>query len=101
MLTVASKVPVLIHDTNLSRPMPESVDITYFLCDRYPQLLPDENKDQIKALIEELHTISFYALSFAGQPGIGIAHLAHIDKLLGSPNISQRHRDALQYKKTQ
>ena len=61
--------------------------------------MPREYTDTIKTLLEELHSISFYALTFEGLPAIGIAHLARIDGLLAQPGISDRYRNALEYKK--
>ena len=80
--------------------MTESVTITLFMCDTYPQLLPSKHEWEIKQLLSELHNISYYALSFAGLPAVGIAHLARIDDLL-KQDLSDKYRAALEYKKTQ
>ena len=95
------KVPVLTNESALPGPLPESEAITYFFCDRYPQLLPQEHESLIKRLITDLHKISFYSLTFGLMPARGLAIQDHINKILKDPTISQRYREALLYKKAQ
>jgi len=48
--------------------MPESLDITYYIAKQYPSLLPENHKDQIVELLNELHNINFFALTFGSTP---------------------------------
>lgn len=82
-------------------PMPESVDITWYLCERYPSLLPSQHAETIKRLVTKLHEISFYSLSFGNMPARGLAIQDKIDETLKDPSISDRYRKALLYKKVQ
>ncbi|KAK6078949.1 hypothetical protein SCUP234_05875 [Seiridium cupressi] len=92
------KVPVLVNDTLLSEPMPETVDISYYICDWYPKLLPPKHETVIKELVAELHKINFTILSF-GPESKNQAKLAEqAQKLLSQPNVSEEYAEALSNK---
>lgn len=75
-------------------PIPESVDITLYIAETYPDLLPNE---QVRVLLEELHTVNYFSLSFAGRPRTPKDGLL---QLLARQDISDRYRKALEYKLT-
>ncbi len=80
--------------------MPESFDITYFIADRYPSLLPTENKDQIRELLNELHDVNYFSLSFGSKPAAAKAQKIAVEQKLAQPGISEKYRKALEYKLT-
>jgi glutathione S-transferase len=93
------QVPVLAHPTLLSKPMPESLDITYYIAKHYPSLLPSSHKEEITALLAGLHDLNFFALSFGDEPVPATAKKAAIQEKLSRPGISERYRKALEDKK--
>lgn len=94
-------MPVLVNEGVFKEPMPESQDITWYFCERYPSLLPSQHAETIKRLVTELHNISFYSLTFGNMPARGLAILDKIDEILKDPSISDRYRKALLYKQAQ
>ena len=94
------EVPVLVPGNTKSsnnQPIPESVDITYYIASRYPSLLPKRHEDEIKRLIEALHHINFFSLTFTGKPDGPRSRIAHLQQLLQG-NISDKYRGAIQQK---
>ncbi|OQV10801.1 Glutathione S-transferase, domain-containing protein [Cladophialophora immunda] len=91
-------VPVLAHPQLLPKPMPESVDITRYFAEHYPRLLPDEHAEEIESLLDALHQINFYALTFGGLPHRGEVLQQCLRAKLAQPGISDRYRRALEYK---
>lgn len=79
------------------RPIPDSVDITYFIAERYPSLIPKEHEEEIKRLISKLHEINFFSLTFAGKPETQQRATASLEEKL-QENISERYRKAIEYK---
>ncbi|KUL87831.1 hypothetical protein ZTR_03134 [Talaromyces verruculosus] len=92
------QVPVLTHPTELSAPMPDSLAITMFLADRYPSLIPPTHGEQIHQLLNDLHSINYFSLSFPGRPQVASGFKAAVLKRLDRPGISQRYLTALKYK---
>lgn len=93
------KVPVLTHHVALPKPIQDSLDITLYIAERYPDLMPQSHKDEIIHLLQELHSINYFSLSFSGKPEIANAVLRDpVLQLLERPDISERYRDALRYK---
>lgn len=92
------KVPVLYHKTRLPTPMSESVDISYYICARYLDLLPAEHADEIKSYVQRLHGISFYALTYETRPQHPEAMRQSLLALMNLPGISERYRTALEKK---
>lgn len=57
------EVPVLVPanpDCENQQPIPDSVDITYFIASRYASLLPQDQEKEAKRLISALHEINFF-----------------------------------------
>lgn len=92
------QVPVLTNKNLLAQPMPESVEISLYISEWYPSLLPPSHKKDIRQLIEELHDINYGVLTF----GTGSRHptilLQRVEDLMKAPDTSARYRKALQYK---
>ncbi|KAI0168079.1 hypothetical protein BJ166DRAFT_521413 [Pestalotiopsis sp. NC0098] len=92
------QVPVLTNKPLLPEPMPESVDISYYICAWYPRLLPREHEAVIRSLVHELHEINYGVLTF----GLGSQHptrlAAKVEELLCQPEISDAYRHALEHK---
>lgn len=95
------QVPVLVNQKLLPKPMPESENITWYLCERYSNLLPDQHAETIKRLVKKLHNISFYSLTFGNMPARGLKVQDKINQTLEDPSISEDYRKALLYKKAQ
>lgn len=91
-------VPVLANPKVLGKPMPESVDISWYLCDWYPNLLPKEHEKVIRELIDELHLISFRLLTFGVKTRYPDAGVDYIKGLLQRTDISDVYRKTLEYK---
>ncbi|EGX90038.1 hypothetical protein CCM_06458 [Cordyceps militaris CM01] len=90
------KVPVLSGGT-LSQPMPESLDISYWLCSHYPHSLPKANESVIRQLLQDIHTIQGLCLSIAkGQRMDKLP--CDADEPLRRDDLSPKYRRALEYK---
>ena len=87
------------HFIYTAEPSHISLEITYFLCKRYPQLSPSPYRKIIARLLKDLHAIQYLSLSFSSAEkraeGITIA----IDKLLGRSDLSDEYRAALVFKR--
>lgn len=81
-------------------PIEDSLQITLFVAERYPNLIPESHKEEITSLLKELHGVNYFSLSYAEFGGARVAAglAAAIDKLLQDPNISDRYRKALEFK---
>lgn len=99
------QVPALTGP-NLSAPLTDSVDISYWLCCYYPNLLPPKHESTIRDLSSKLHDINIFTLSArrgsmpTEWPASGIPPTA-IDALLAKPDseISPEYRRALEDKR--
>ena len=96
MLT--EQVPVLDHPSKLPKPMPDSLDITYYITTQYPNLIPENIKDDIVELLNELHSINFFSLSFGSNPAAATPQKTSVEAKLAQPGISEKYRKALEYK---
>ncbi len=83
---------------SLSEPLTDSLDITYYLCDLYPNLAPAEHKEVIYRLLKELHQIQYLSLSFTPAQNRAGGITVAIEKLAAQPDISERYREALKFK---
>lgn len=90
----------------LPTPLTDSVDISYWLCGHYSNLLPPSHESTIRDMFTKLHDIRFFALS-ARRDSMppewqtnGIPPTA-IDALLAKPDseISPEYRRALETKR--
>lgn len=88
------QVPVLTSEA-LDRPLPDSLDITFYIAERYPRLLPEAHEQKIKGLLQELHALNYFSLSFGAQPQVAENMLAALDKRLKG-NISEWYRETLE-----
>jgi glutathione S-transferase len=65
-LTSLTQVPVLTSPV-LPTPLADSLDITKYLIQQYPSLVPEAYKEQILDLLEKLHQISYFSLTYTGK----------------------------------
>jgi hypothetical protein len=84
----------------LVSPIADSLSISYWFCDVYPELLPETHGSQIRTLLSQLHSIEALSLSAARpeQPEEDIVDPS-CDQVLGRTDISDAYRHALQCKK--
>lgn len=78
--------------------MSESVTISYYICDRYQNLLPKNHEILIREVIKKLHDLSFYALTYEKLPGHPEAMRLKLLELMNTPGISPAYKAALQDK---
>lgn len=97
------EVPVLApasSDGHTLDPIPDSVDITWFIAGRFPGLFPKEREMEIRRLVSILHeNINFFSLTFGGKqemPQRNIALLeSKLDQILnGGMNRIEPSREA-------
>ena len=81
----------------LQKPIDDSLEITHFLAERYPSLIPASHKAQISDLLAELHALNYFSLSFTGREYVADGFKQNVFKRLGE-DISPRYRDALTFK---
>ncbi|KAI1209015.1 uncharacterized protein F4807DRAFT_107105 [Annulohypoxylon truncatum] len=91
-------VPVLVNEKLLDKPMPESVDISYYIADWYPSLLPPQHKQVIHELMEELHQISYKLLTFGTRTKFPEVAVNWMRERINRTDISDEYRKALEYK---
>lgn len=92
------QVPVLVNDALLPSPIPDSVSITWYLCEWYPDLLPPQHAKKIKELIHELHQINIGALTTGGSSKYPTELLAKARELLQQNDISNTYKSVLENK---
>ena len=78
--------------------MPDSLAITYYLASAYPSLVPQEHEAQIRQLLQDLHAINYFSLSFGGGPGMAQIFKDGVQRRLDVVGISERYRAALEVK---
>jgi hypothetical protein len=93
------KVPVLTSPS-LPFPIADSVDITHYLAALYPSLIPPTHAYLITQLLQELHNLNFFSLSFANKPPLAQGYKAGVLRRLKGEagELSERYRKALEYK---
>lgn len=91
-------VPALVNEKLLPEPITECVDISYYICDLYPNLLPEEHESLIKEMLDELHKINFTILTFGPDSNHQAKLADHIRELLSQPSISKEYSEALSRK---
>ena len=77
----------------------ESLDITYYLLRFYPDLSPFHISGEIRKLLDELHRINYFSLTYTRRPDRASAMLNAVEERLADPTISERYRNALKYKR--
>lgn len=95
-----TQVPVLANAAGLTTHIADSLEITWYIAERYPSLVPAEHKEEINRLMRELHAVNYFSLSLGEKPHVPAAGKAMIVQLMENPGTSQRYRDALAYKLT-
>ncbi|KAF3002303.1 hypothetical protein E8E14_003020 [Neopestalotiopsis sp. 37M] len=91
-------VPALVNEKLLPEPITECVDISYYICELYPNLLPEEHESLIKEMLDELHKINFTILTFGPDSNHQAKLADHIRELLSQPSISKEYSEALSRK---
>ncbi|KAI1143260.1 hypothetical protein F5Y05DRAFT_368032 [Hypoxylon sp. FL0543] len=91
-------VPVLVNERLLEKPIAESVDISYYIADWYPTLLPPQHEQVIKELIFELHEISYKLLTFGTKTKYPHLNRDWLLEQAKRTDISDEYRKALEYK---
>ncbi|KAK4945197.1 hypothetical protein LTR10_015623 [Elasticomyces elasticus] len=88
------QVPVLAS-TSFDIPITDSLDMTLFLAERHPDLLPTDHREQSQSLLRDLHAINYFSLTFGDRPEMAAGNMRAIDQLLGHSDLSGRYREAL------
>ena len=91
------QVPALTS-SSLATPITDSLDITYYIAERYPTLMPPEHKQSIIDLLGDLHEINYFSLSFGDKPERAKGQAKAIRDRIADPTISSEYRNALEYK---
>jgi glutathione S-transferase len=73
------------------------MDITRYLANYYPSLIPTPHQDEINARLDALHALNYFSLSFTGRAHVTEGFKAAVEQRLAR-DITQRYREALQYK---
>ncbi|EXJ60371.1 hypothetical protein A1O7_04523 [Cladophialophora yegresii CBS 114405] len=92
------QVPVLLSPGFLDRPITDSLEITLWLCERYPELRPAEHAEEIENLLRKLHAINFFSISMRDCPQRASMQEQAIQAQMNVPGLSDRHKKALEYK---
>ncbi|EXJ63634.1 uncharacterized protein A1O5_11395 [Cladophialophora psammophila CBS 110553] len=90
-------VPALLAPS-LGVKLIDSTDITKYLCDRYPSLVPAAHKQTIESLLEELHEISYVTISFKPEDRRTEGVMEAVREIMAQPDTSPRYREMLQVK---
>lgn len=94
------QVPVLVPtngDGERQKPIPDSVDITYFFAAHHPSLIPKDQEKEVKRLLHNLHEINFFSLTFTGKPEMQQKNTADLQRKL-EEGVSERYQAAIQHK---
>ncbi|KAM0247751.1 hypothetical protein ACHAQJ_009712 [Trichoderma viride] len=90
------QVPALASPS-LPEPIYDSVKITYYLASLFPSLMPPSHADMISSLLEKIHDINFFTITFTGRSDIANSIEEKILRLMDS-DVSPQYQKALQYK---
>jgi len=89
---------VLINPSVFNAPMADSLKITLYMAKRYPDLIPGAHAAEIHRFLTDLHALNYFSLSFPGRAGAG-EHLENtVRERLEKKDISERYRQALEFK---
>ena len=91
---------MLAHPKLLPEPIRDSLEITSYLYQHYPDLCPSTHSQQIGELLGELHSLNYFVLSFTTKPERAAGLRAELHKRLEKSDISARYRSALEHKLT-
>ena len=91
------QVPVLGSDAVFDFPLAQTVAISSYIAERYPELKPAEHAEESSRLVHQMHEINFFTLSFKGTE-FGSTRPNGILSRLEDKDISEKYRKALEYK---
>jgi hypothetical protein len=77
----------------------DSLDITFHLCELYPSLMPSQHRNETMKLLKELHEIQYLSLSSTAADKRMEVIIAQIQMRLAAEGISEKYREALDFKK--
>ena len=92
------QVPVLGNPAVFSFPMTQTSEISAFITERHPSLQPEKHAAEIRKLVKEMHELNFFTLSFRGSPKLATGFADAVLKRLDDKTISDKYRQALEYK---
>lgn len=76
----------------------ESLEITHILGRFCPILYPEHLSNHITGLLDELHRITYFSLTYTKSPRRASDMENSVKSLLSDPRISDRYRKALEFK---
>lgn len=79
--------------------MTDSHDIILWAAEQKPSLLPASHADRIMPLLNTLHGLSFFVLTFYGYEDRGDLIFDGIAERLAGENVSESYRKALEHKR--
>lgn len=92
------QVPALANPKELPGPITDSLDITSYLFQFYPNMCPPQFSYHINKYLRELHGINLFTLSFFKYQARGESLMEVTLKALSDPEISAKFRSALEAK---
>jgi hypothetical protein len=98
LLTLRAQVPVLTNPDILPKPLADSQDITLYITERFPRLLPRDLQDEILKGLAHLHEINYFTLTFTDKPNLMASLRSIAERDLADSNSSTRYKRALEYK---
>lgn len=88
------EVPVLVSKSDGSI-LPDSRNITFRIAESYPRLMPEQFAGEVRTLLDELHAIDYYALTFTGKYMAPCRTIATLLERRNAEGVSERYRRAL------
>lgn len=88
------EVPVLVSRSDGSA-LPDSRKITFKIAEFYPRLIPEQLSGRVRKLLDELHAIDYYALTFTGKYMAPCGAIATLLERRNGEGISEMYRRAL------
>ena len=81
-------------------PWSQNASITEHIASRHPRLLPAAHKDEIIALVREMHdSLNFFTLSFTKSPKLAAGFKSGVERILARNDISEEYWAALEFKR--
>lgn len=93
----SGEVPVLVSKQDGSI-LPDSRAITFEIAKHYPQLMSEDQVDEIHSLLAKLHEIDFYSLTFTGKYMFPCGTIATLLERRNHADTSYEYRQALDRK---
>ena len=91
------QVPALCSPS-FEKPIADTLEITSYLLERYPDLVPEQHAGAIRELLQDVHALNYFALSFPDRPQVAEGFIKSIQDRLSQDDISDKYREALEYK---